>query len=157
MQSAVAVAAPLDLETCAARLDQWFNRRFYGSYFLSSLKEKLRVKARRYPFLARQDAIERIATIREFDDIYTAPIHGFADAGDYYRQCSALPLMHRITTPLLCLHADNDALVPVPQIPAGGSVVLERTRGGGHAGYVSGPFPGRATWLPQRLHSFYEA
>ena len=156
IRAAVAVAAPLDLGTCAERLEKWLNRRLYGNYFLASLKEKLRAKARRYPFLARERAIERIATIREFDEIYTAPIHGFADAGDYYRQCSALPLMHRIRTPLLCLHADNDALVPVPEI-AGGAAFVERTRGGGHAGYVTGPFPGRTTWLPERLDDFYGA
>ena len=157
VKAAVAVAAPLDLGACAVRLDQWFNRRLYGNYFLASLRKKLRTKVRRYPFLAKERDIERITTIRAFDEIYTAPIHGFADAEDYYAKCSSLPIMHRIATPLLCLHADNDALVPVPEIPAGGAVRLERTRGGGHAGYVTGPFPGRTTWLPERLKSFYGA
>ena len=155
--AAVAVAAPLDLDACARRIDQWFNRRLYGNYFLQKLKRKLRLKIQRYPFLASRQDIERIRSIRAFDNIYTAPIHGFADADDYYRQCSALPALSQITTRLLCLHADNDALVPVPTIGSRGRVVLERTRGGGHAGYVSGPFPGRAIWLPQRLKNFYEA
>ncbi|MCY4325194.1 MAG: alpha/beta fold hydrolase [Betaproteobacteria bacterium] len=156
IKAAVAVAAPLDLTVCAARLDQWFNRRLYGNYFLASLKKKLHAKIQRYPFLAKPRDIERLATVRAFDEIYTAPIHGFASAKDYYRQSSALPLMSQISTPLLCLHADNDALVPVPDIPTGGATQLECTRGGGHAGYVTGPFPGRGSWLPQRLKSFYE-
>ena len=149
------VCAPFDLIASSKRLESFFNRRTYGKYFLLRLVAKINRKLGRYPFLIAKKDLERISSIREFDEKLTAPMHGFQSADDYYRRASALPLLANVKTPMLCLSASNDALIPVPKIPANPCILHTRTKGGGHAGFITGPLPGRSDWLASRVHGFF--
>lgn len=155
VKAAATVCAPLDLPSCGRRLDTFFNRNTYGRYFIRRLVRKIERKLDRYPFLIGRRELARIRTVREFDDRLTAPMHGFEGVDDYYRKASALPLLEAVATPLLCLHSDNDALIPVPDLPANAHVAHARTRGGGHSGFITGPLPGRSGWLADRIHGFF--
>ena len=138
--------------------------RVYTRYFLGSLRSKIREKARRFPEVAdRAGAALRARSIRELDDAWTAPIHGFRDAAHYYELCSSLPRLAQIRVPTLLLQAADDPFVPrstVEEVARVENPALERDlpHFGGHLGYVSAsPRPrlwaeARASaWLAGRL------
>lgn len=155
---AAAVSAPLDLMAAGDALDEGFNR-FYTRRFLDSLKPKILVKLERHPDLVDPYRIARAATMREFDDAFTAPVHGFRDTDDYWTRASSKPWLSRIEVPTLVLNARNDPFLPARALPdasaVSASVTLEFPAAGGHAGFCTGPFPGRLTWLPERLLDFF--
>ncbi|MBF2735643.1 MAG: alpha/beta fold hydrolase [Betaproteobacteria bacterium AqS2] len=155
VRAAAAVCPPVDLASCARRLDRRFNRMLYGGYFMRRLRAKMLAKIEIYPFLAKAREIRRLRSIRDFDARFTAPLHGFESADDYYAKASAQPLLAEITTPLLLVESGNDALIPPANVPSNPAIETLRTRGGGHAGFVSAPFPGRSDWLAQALHAFF--
>ena len=99
------------------------------------------------------------AQLREFDDLVTAPLHGFAGTDDYWTRASSKPLLRHIGVPTLMLNARNDPFLPEHALPAphevSACVVREFPEGGGHAGFASGRFPGRLAWLPQRVLAFF--
>ena len=86
-------------------------------------------------------------------------MHGFDGAEDYWRRASSMPWLTSIAVPTLVLNAMNDPFIPASSLPAANevshAVVLERPATGGHAGFMSTPFPGRLDWLPERLVSFF--
>ena len=155
VRAAAAVCPPVDLAGCARRIDRRFNRMLYGSYFMRRLRAKMLAKIKLYPFLAKAREIRRLRSIRDFDARFTAPLHGFESADDYYAKASAQPLLAEIATPLLLVESGNDALIPPAAFPANPAIETLRTRGGGHAGFVSAPFPGQSDWLARALHSFF--
>lgn len=158
LTSAAIVCAPLDLDLCSRQLDKLFNQLTYGRYFLKKLKRKIERKLTQYPFLTTRRTLARVRTLRQFDDTFTAPMHGFLGVDDYYRKASALPLLGQVNTPLLCLQSDNDALIPRHQLPDNPNLHSQVTRGGGHSGFVSAaPFPGSVSWLGTCLQGFFEA
>jgi predicted alpha/beta-fold hydrolase len=140
--AAVAVSVPFDLAAGAYMLDRGIGR-FYGSTFLRTLKGKAVGLAQRHPELALDiEAIKRTRTLREFDDVATAPIHGFADANDYYAKSSSLQYLGRIRVPTLCISSEDDPLVPGSMLPkvremASSSVTVVTTPHGGHVGFVA--------------------
>lgn len=154
--AAATICAPFDLAHCSKRFDQIFIRLTYGRYFLKSLKTKVLQKLSLYPFLATPGQIASLRTIRQFDEMFTAPLHGFAGADDYYARASALPVLPQIRTPMLCLQSDNDALVSPCPLPANSQLHVQTTRGGGHAGFVSAPYPGSMNWLTGCLADFFK-
>ena len=93
------------------------------------------------------------------DDAVTGPVHGFAGADDYWSRSSAKPWLKAITVPALVVNPRNDPFLPAFALPGVGetspSVRREQPAGGGHVGFVSGPFPGNLDWLPQRLLHFF--
>ncbi len=107
------------------------------------------------------EAIRAASTLYRFDDLFTAPLHGFRDAADYWTRASSKPWLNSISVPTLILNARNDPFLPAAALPrpddVSAAVTLEFPAQGGHAGFVSGPFPGRLDWLPQRLLSFFAA
>jgi predicted alpha/beta-fold hydrolase len=157
---AAAVSAPLDLMACGDALERGVNR-FYARHFLKSLKPKATAKLLRFPRLFDADRLGRARTLREFDDVFTAPVHGFRDTDDYWTRASSKPWLARIEIPTLLVNARNDPFLPESVLPAADEVsshvVLEFPETGGHAGFVSGPFPGNVDWLTQRLLSFLGA
>ena len=157
LSAAAAVCAPFDLAMCCLRLDRLLNRRIYGRHFLETLLEKLQYKMRKYPFLMQGRTVGRIRTIREFDEAFTAPIHGFQNAADYYSKASAKRDLRTVGTRLLCINPLNDPLVPPQTVPKQKDVAqcvsIERPRTGGHLGFVSGRK--RVDWLPNRLEAFF--
>jgi predicted alpha/beta-fold hydrolase len=157
---AAAVSAPLDLMASGDALERGFNR-FYARVFLATLKPKVLRILERHPELCDRDRLLRARTMREFDDVFTAPVHGFRDTDDYWSRASSKPWLARIAVPTLVLNARNDPFLPERALPdpseVSDQVKLEFPAEGGHVGYCTGPFPGRLDWLPRRLLAFLSA
>jgi predicted alpha/beta-fold hydrolase len=99
--------------------------------------------------------LKGVRRLREFDDLITSKIHGFADAIDYYRQCSAMPLLPQIKTPTLIIHAKDDPFMDHHVIPdtaiLPANIEYQLTRYGGHVGFVGGTLRRPEMWLEQRI------
>src|SRR5207244_4478599 len=100
-------------------------------------------------------------TLRRFDDLVTAPLHGFKDAQNYWTQASSKPLLRYIAAPTLLINARNDPFLPGSALPDASevspAVELEFPNEGGHVGFVNSRFPGALNWLPQRIFAFFYA
>jgi len=159
--AAGAVSTPLDLTAAGIAIGQGLNR-VYTYHFLDTLKPKGRAMAQRFPGLVDEARLRQVRSMWEFDDLVTAPLHGFAGTEDYWRRASAKPWLRVIAVPTLVLNARNDPFVPAVSLPdateVSPDVVLEQPEHGGHVGFMTGPFPGRLDWLPARLlHFFHNA
>lgn len=162
VQRAAAVSAPLDLAAAGNALDRGLNRFVYTRHFLSTLRPKALAKLAVFPQLYDADKVRAARTFREFDNLVTAPLHGFRDTDHYWASAACAPYLERIRVPTLVLNARNDPFLPEQALLAAARraapcVVLEFPRTGGHAGFLAGPFPGRHSWLPQRLFEFLTA
>lgn len=157
--SVASVCAPLDLTACGHHLAQGFNR-IYTRNFLNTMKARSQEKLARFPGVFDHSRMRQARNLYEFDNVVTAPLHGFAGTEDYWTRCSAKPLLPQITLPALVLNARNDPFIPRSVYPRpdqlGPSMRFELTEQGGHVGFVEGAFPGRIDWLPRRLLHFFE-
>jgi len=156
--AAAAVSAPVDLMAAGNALDAGFNL-IYTRQFLGTKKSKTLAKLERFPDLCDRERLLRLRTLREFDDLVTAPLHGYRDTDDYWTRASSKPLLRSIATPTLMINARNDPFLPSDALPRRGeaadAVNLEFPGTGGHAGFTAGRFPGRGDWLSQRLLRFF--
>ena len=156
-QAAAVVSAPLDLTAASHRLERGWSKMLYAPYFLRSLLPKAAACAARFPQIDAA-AVQAAANLTDFDNAFTAPVHGFADAADYYRRASAKPLLHQIAVPTLILNALNDPFIPAESLPQASdvspSVTLLQPEYGGHAG-----FPGTADldWLPDTVLRYFDS
>ncbi len=161
LSACAGISVPLDLNAAGTALDHGFNQQVYTRLFLRSLKAKVLAKAAYYPGVFDIARITQARTLYEFDDAYTAPIHGFLDARDYWTRASSKPWLASIATPTLVLNARNDPFLPAQYLPrkreASAQVLLHQPDQGGHAGFLTDPFPGSLTWLPRRLARFFDA
>ena len=161
VERAVAVSTPLDLVAAAGELDFGIKRILYTSYFLQSLKPRALAKIATHGLDIEARAIRRSATFRQFDDLFTAPVHGFKDAEEYWTRCSSKAWLRHIRVPTLLLNARNDPFLPESALPRDDeiseSVTLDFPCDGGHVGFVSGKFPGHLDWLPERILRFFAA
>ncbi len=137
-----AVSPALDLKGTAENLERPSNRP-YQWLFVRGLRRLVRRKKELYPALYDVRRLGRLRTVRDFDEMYTAPHGGFADADDYYARASASPLLARIRVPTLVVHARDDPLVPFASLPrpeelANGHVAMATPARGGHVAFVSG-------------------
>jgi len=159
VDAAASVCAPLDLTVCGHHLGRGFNR-LYTQHFLNTLKATAAEKLKRFPGIFDEQRMRRARNLYEFDDVVTAPLHGYRDADDYWLRASAKPLLRGIRLPTLVLNARNDPFLPAHALPhdneVSGKVTLHQPHEGGHVGFVSGSLPGRLDWLPQRLLHFFE-
>lgn len=153
----VGVSPPLDLGTCADALERWDNRA-YQRYFMVMLGEAYRQRHRTRPDLFPADLEVGLRTVREYDDVITAPFGGYAGAVDYYTRSSAGPWLAAIERRTLVLAAADDPMIPVASVvrwPTG-RVEREITRTGGHVGFVGqSPAPGHF-WAAKRALDFAE-
>jgi predicted alpha/beta-fold hydrolase len=158
VDGACAISAPLDLTGGGAALSRGINM-IYTRMFLQSLKPKCLHKLRQFPALFDRDAMLRARTLYEFDNVVTAPLHGFRDTDDYWHRASAKHVLADITVPTLVLNARNDPFLPAHHLPRTASprVTLEYPGQGGHAGFAAGAAPGGLNWLPQRMVHFLES
>ncbi len=160
LTAAVAVGAPLDLVAGAEIASRGANK-LYAEMFLHTLKQKVIEKAQRYPDLIDEKKVRACRTLDEFDAIYTAPMHHFASAMDYWTKCSAKPVLKNVRVPLLLINAKNDPFQPVWALPGLGDVSdmvwLEQPEEGGHIGFPRGNPPGDLGWLPERILRFFSA
>ncbi|MBI5718627.1 MAG: alpha/beta fold hydrolase [Burkholderiales bacterium] len=152
-----AVCSPIDLAASGQAIDRGFNRLVYARMFLATMKPKALAKLARHPGLFDEERLRAARTLYEFDDIFTAPLHGFRDTQDYWARASAKPRLADIRIPALVLNARNDPFVPVASLPpvdpatrSGriGRVTLWRPDQGGHVGFPAGRYPAQVTAMP---------
>lgn len=156
---AAAVSAPVDMLAAGHHLGEGFNR-IYTRYFLSTMRPRARQKAESFPGRFDIHKALKARNLAQFDDAFTAPLHGFKGVEDYWKRASARPLLSAIAVPTLMLHALNDPFMPVEALPSrcevSPQVRLDFPAEGGHVGFVTGPFPGRLDWMPKRLLRYFE-
>ena len=157
VDGACAISAPLDLSGGGAALSRGFNM-VYTRVFLKTLRIKSQAKLAQFPGLFDLDAMLRSRDLYAFDNVVTAPLHGYRDTDDYWHRASARHVLPDITVPTLVLNARNDPFLPHAYLPsnASASVTLEYPAEGGHVGFATGPFPGRLNWLPHRIVEFLQ-
>ncbi|HYC84256.1 MAG TPA: alpha/beta fold hydrolase [Chryseosolibacter sp.] len=139
VKKAVVFSVPVELESSCRQISLPSNR-IYSLRFLSSLKKKVSVKAATMPALDAKH-LRRINTILDFDDIYTAPLHGFSNAIQYYARCSAVNFLDGIKVPALIVNTKNDPFLsdkcfPIHQLKSHPCVRLEIPARGGHVGFA---------------------
>jgi predicted alpha/beta-fold hydrolase len=158
IDAACAVSAPLDLAGGGAALSRGFNM-LYTRLFLQTLKPKCLHKLKQFPDLFDRDTMLRARNLYEFDNIVTAPLHGYRDTDDYWHRASAKHVLNDITVNTLVLNAKNDPFLPARHLPRSASshVRLEYPDHGGHVGFANGAPPGRLDWLPRRIVRFLTA
>jgi hypothetical protein len=157
--AAASVGSPLDLAAGGAALARGFNL-VYTQMFLSTLKSKALAKTRQFPGIADPDKLRASRDLYDFDNAFTAPVHGFRNADDYWARASGKPWLPGVKVPHLVLNARNDPFVPAASLPreheVSKSVLLEQPEQGGHIGFVQGRPPGNLDFLPRRLFDFFE-
>jgi predicted alpha/beta-fold hydrolase len=162
LKSAVSVSAPLNLSICADTIEKGFAKN-YQNYLLQPLKKSLLQKYEWFEMEAllnmSQEEVANIKTIREFDEKYTAKIHGFKGSQDYYAKCSAKQFLKNIKIPTLIIHALDDPFMTVEILPKSDEVskfiTLEISKYGGHVGFVTGTFKKPIYWLDEKISSFF--
>lgn len=137
---AVAFSVPCDLPATSRQMAHWSNR-IYMRRFLIQLKEMLAPVAARFPERVSLEHYEEIRDFSDFDNRYTAPLHGFSDAIDYWTRCSSLHVLDRIQTPALIVNAQNDPFLTPSCFPhavcaANPALRLLAPRSGGHCGFI---------------------
>ncbi|MDB5964499.1 MAG: alpha/beta fold hydrolase [Polaromonas sp.] len=161
VDAVASVCSPLDLTASGEAIGRGFNRLVYTRMFLGSMVPKALQKLDQHPGLFNREALLAARNLYQFDDIFTAPLHGFRNAGDYWSRASAKPHLHRIAVPALALNALNDPFIPAASLPvaadAGAHVTLWQPREGGHVGFPSGPFPGHVRAMPAAVTAFFAA
>lgn len=149
------VCSPIDLAAGSQAIGRGFNRLVYTTMFLRSMKPKALAKLKQHPGLFDEARLMAARDLYEFDDIFTAPLHGFRNADDYYARASARPHLHRIRIPALVLNALNDPFVPASSLPAPGEVgpfvTLWQPQEGGHVGFPDGRLPGHVRAMPNEV------
>lgn len=152
------VCSPLDLAAGGQAIGRGFNRLVYTTMFLRSMKPKALAKLAQHPGLFDGEALLAARDLYEFDNMFTAPLHGFRDADDYYARASAKPHLHRIRVPALALNARNDPFIPAGSLPtaqdAGPSVTLWQPATGGHVGFPAGGWPSHVRAMPDAVGSW---
>jgi predicted alpha/beta-fold hydrolase len=162
VRAAVAVSTPYDLARSSRAIDSGFAR-LYQWNFMRSLKRKARLKLAQLPDICPPERIESATTMWEFDDRFTAPLHGFRDAADYYAQCSSIRFLSTIRRPTLLLSAFDDPFHPadvlrdVKEISAGNAYLhTEFHQRGGHVGFVGGTPWRPAYYVETRIVEFLD-
>lgn len=159
LKSVCAVSPTMDLAVCVQALNRRSNIA-YQFNFVRHLKARMRRKAALFPQQFSTAPLSRIWTVRQFDEAYTAPHHGFRDADDYYHRASAMRVIDRIRVPALIVSAEDDPFVPAhpfrdPAVTNNPFVTTIVTNQGGHCAFVehgSGDYDGY--WAERELVRF---
>ena len=156
LKAVIAVSPTMDLARCVQALENPSNR-IYEWNFVRNLKRRMKRKANAWPGQFDISMLHAIRTVREFDERFTAPYHGFRDADDYYYRASSLRSISQVRVPTLILSADDDPFVPsnqfdAPAVTSNEYVAVQTTRYGGHCGFYTRPtsnFDGY--WAEQKI------
>lgn len=157
VRAVAAVSSPVDLTAAGHAIRRGFNRYTYTRMFLNSMKPKALAKLKQFPGLFDEAALRAARDLHAYDNVVTAPLHGFADAEDYWARCSAKPGLRAMReVPTLVLNARNDPFIPAASLPTraevGPAVTLWQPHEGGHVGFPAGRFPpGHVTVLPDAV------
>lgn len=156
LKAAIAISVPFELEKAVKHIHQGFSK-IYEKHLLRSVISRLSIKyqSQRNDFSLPSE----IASLEDFDNKVTAPLHGFKNAKDYYDQSSSRPFLKKIATPTLLLQAKDDPFMPHEVIPdkreLSSFVQLELTTHGGHVGFIQGKFPWKLEyWLEKKIPAF---
>ncbi|WED26475.1 hydrolase [Vibrio sp. DW001] len=160
VEAATVVSAPLDLEACSSRIEQGFSK-VYRNYLLSSLKKNALQKQNQLVSelgVSTQD-LKALKTLYGFDDMITAPLHGFKNANDYYQQCSGIHVINKVNIPLQVIHAEDDPFMTqavIPNFPLNKNIHYRLFKQGGHVGFLSGTLTKPIFWLEQAIPKYYQ-
>jgi len=156
-----AICSPLDLAAGGHAIGRGFNRLVYTRMFLATMKPRALARLERHPGLFDAERLRAARDLYEFDDLFTAPLHGFRNTEDYWARASAKPHLHRIRIPALALNARNDPFVPAWSLPAahevGPHVMLWQPPHGGHVGFPAGAPPGHVQAMPAAVLGWLQA
>jgi predicted alpha/beta-fold hydrolase len=149
LRGAFGVSTPIDLAACVVAMERWENR-LYEWNFLRRLKRRMRVRNRAFPDLFPIDGLDRIRSVREFDDRITGPFFGFSGAAEYYGTQSAIRFVDRIRVPTLMLSSQDDPLVPFEvyfhqSVTGNQQITVVPVAHGGHLGFLAKEAP--VFWL----------
>jgi hypothetical protein len=159
LKAVCAVSPVMDLASCIDALERPENR-LYEWNFVRSLKQRIRRKARLFPGRFPIERLGEVRTVRMFDELFTAPHHGFAGASDYYYRASAMRVIDRVRVPALIISAEDDPFVPPepfrdPLVTANPHLTVVLTPRGGHCGFVTEPANGSdGYWAEERILEF---
>lgn len=151
VKKVIGISVPCDLYASVQALSQSGNS-IYVNRFLKKLGKKIKEKSIRYPDQISYEGYEQIRDFIEFDNRYTAPLHGYKDAIDFYTHASVKPLLTRIKIPVLLIQALNDPFLSrdcmgYEAADSNPSILLETTAAGGHCGFM---LPGTYESYPER-------
>jgi hypothetical protein len=151
---AIAFSAPCELACSSAELSKWQNR-IYMERFLKTLRSKVVAKHEQFPEALDVTGVAAMRTFAQFDDRFTAPLHGFEDAADYWMRSSSRQYLKNISVPTLLINAANDPILgpdcyPFPEAEQNGSFFLEVPAEGGHVGFGAG----KEYWSEKRAVDF---
>lgn len=150
-----AVCSPIDLAAGGQAIGRGFNRQVYTRMFMRSMRPKALAKLAQFPGLFDRQRMLAARDLYEFDNLFTAPLHGYRDTDDYWARASAKPHLAAIRIPALVLNPRNDPFVPAACLPSahqvGRCVTLWQPRHGGHVGFAQGRFPGQVQGMPERV------
>lgn len=163
LKAAAAVSVPFDLQRSSRRIGKGFSA-VYQHYFIRSLLRKTAAKRVTFPDLASPTKLDGIRTLEDFDNLVTAPLHGYRDAADYYQRASSLGSLPDIKIKTLLLSAVDDPMLPREVLDevrnaAGRNPLLELefVARGGHAGFVAGRVPWKPVYYAERRVGLFMA
>jgi predicted alpha/beta-fold hydrolase len=152
------VCAPLDLAAGGEAIGRGFNRLVYTRMFLATMKPKALAKLAQFPGLFDRERLLAARDLYTFDDVFTAPLHGFRNTDDYWARGSSKPHLSAIRVPTLVVNALNDPFIPARSLPGPGEVgrhvTLWQPAHGGHVGFPLGPPPGHVRGMPESVGSW---
>lgn len=155
VKAVASICSPLDLTASGNAIGKGFNRRVYTRMFLRTMKPKAMAKLKQHPGLFDPHRLSATKDLYEFDNVFTAPLHGFLNTDDYWQRASALPVMTHIQVPALALNALNDPFVPAYSLPSQQNVSpfveLWQPQHGGHVGFAKGSLPGHLKAMPEAV------
>ena len=163
LSGVVSASAPLQLDICAEAIDQGFSK-IYQNHLMKDLKKALLEKYTLHPMESllhiNEKEVKKLKTFWDFDGAYTAPIHGFSSAQDYYTRCSAKQFLKDIQVPTLIIHSKDDPFMNTRIIPSDKELskncTLELSEHGGHVGFISGTLLKPTYWLENRIVEFFQ-
>jgi predicted alpha/beta-fold hydrolase len=159
LRAVCAVSPTMDLAICVNALERRANIP-YQFNFVRNLKARMRRKAAAHPEAFSLDALRRVWTVRQFDEAYTAPHHGFRDAADYYHRASAMRVIDRIRVPALVITAEDDPFVPSPpfrerSLTSNSHIRVVITQHGGHCAFLADAAEGNdGYWAEHQILAF---
>ena len=161
VRAVAAVSSPLDLAAGGHAIGRGFNRLVYTRMFLNTMKPKALKKLAQHPGLFDRAKVLAARDLYEFDNAFTAPVHGFRDTDDYWSRASAKPHLRQIRVPALALNARNDPFVPAASLPTihevSSYVTLWQPEHGGHVGFAHGAPPGHVATMPEAVTGWLQA
>ncbi len=153
----VAFSVPIDVASANGEMEKWFNWH-YRHRLVSSLNGKFKTKVKAFPDKFSRPERGWANTFRDFDEHYTAPVHGFKDVMDYWTQCSSLQYLQHVRIPCLLVNSKDDSFLsekcfPIELAKSHQHLHLETPEFGGHVGFVSNYEDG-SYWTERRAVEF---